>query len=69
MVTMHLQDPLVIFGYEGYALQLPFFFFQLELLCSVIVLQQGKRTEGFALPLPLFLLSLRIVILFFNNAK
>ena len=45
MDTIHLKDPLVLyFGFDGSALTLTFFFFRLELLCFVIVLQQWQRT-------------------------
>ena len=44
MDTMHLKDPFVFFGSEGFAFTLPLFFFYLELLCFVVVLQQILRT-------------------------
>ena len=37
--AMHLKDPLVLFGLEGFALSLFLFFFvRIELMCFVIVL-------------------------------
>ena len=39
--TMHIKDPMVLFGFEGFSLSLFLFsFFHLELICFVIVLQQ-----------------------------
>ena len=38
--TMHLKDSLVLFGFEGSSCSLPLFFFHLELISFVIVLQQ-----------------------------
>ena len=40
MDTMHLKDPLVIFGYEGSALSLPLFLLSHALHCSSTMAKQ-----------------------------